>query len=308
MEYNDRTLMNKTIPVLLAIFIAFSGLTLASCSEDEPNYSQEPAPPIDELAELQKSLTREDAQGNLTERVFGVALDPATPTVVSVGVENFDEAREIFASLFSDATHISDDGLTASFTTRQGRAVLVPVNDEEGVVAKAEFDVDGLRFVTCMRFITNSAWPENDGSPKIYEYGKRYYFYPWTQNIGKVNGTYLETFVCIREYNNGVPALLVGLSEKGIKLDTPQLDAGGNMPGKSMAEDIQKIISSNYNYFKQAFNGDGKVLLDDNRVYWTKRSYVFGHYTISLKSGKWTKHTSDHSYNVLFYMLAGGKM
>lgn len=268
-------------------FIAtFAVLITTACSD---SHQDEPEAPggvaqVDELDYLQNNLVVLDDNGGIKERVYGRVLDESKPETVYVGVENFEDAQEIFASLFSDETTISEDGCNARFSTRQGQAALTAGSGEDGLVATADFNVEGLKHVNAIRFILNSAWPDNYDQTTYHVLGEQYQYCGWKfKRHGKHMGDgkdEIHTFVCLREIKNGVPALLVGISNQtygiGDKLAFGELDL--QTTGKQFDE-IHSILKNNWAFYKAAFNNNGKNLLNDDEYYWVKTK------GITLKSG-----------------------
>lgn len=297
--------MKKNIISLMSA--ALMAMAFISCSnDDEPSVKpddEQNRQEINELAELQENLTVLNEDGTLKERVYGMVLDESKPSTVSVGVENFEEAREIFSMLFADTTKISDDGLRAQFSMRQGNAELKADNGSDGLVAHTVFNIDGLKYVEQINFILNSAWPENAKNPSPYTLGVAY----------QLQGdTDLERYICIREYSNGTPALLVAISNS-----TWFFNSAHNMsnnPNRKEAGEISGILQANWEYYKKAFNTGSYEFLSDNKDYWIdKTSYrLFADYrwTINLKTNQIHRHDVFYKhpyYHVLFCIKAGVK-
>lgn len=316
------SMFKKLIFPLCLITAAVAGVS--SCSDnDEPmsDAKETVTEVINELDDLQKNLARIDEDGSLKERVYGVVLDAATPTTVSVGVDNYDEAREIFSMLFSDTTSISADGTKAQFATRQGSAELKTDSGADGLLAHAEFDVDGLRYVDRINFIANTAWPENAGGKGFHKLGVQYMYKAWTGGRGlsdddKFDADEMHTFVCIREYCNGIPALLVGISSKSLFLNwRGHSKYSGNMPNEDRANEIAKILNGNWDFYQSAFNANNKDLLAKGRGYWINEGHDKllnqDRATITLDTDKIKYHGVHFSkprHQVLFFLLSSEKM
>ncbi len=304
--------------------IALFAVAMESCSDDNElviNQDDVEDTVVDELAYLQKNLAIVSEDGSLKERIHGVVLDPGTPNTVYIGVENYDEAREIFSTLFSDTTRISDDGTRALFTTRQGSAELEAESGSEGLLACAIFNVDGLKYVDKINFIANSAWPENAQGKGFHKLGVQYMYKAWTggramSGDDKFDADEMHTFVCVREYNNGVPALLVGISTQSLYIMWRGHNKyGGNMPGENRAQEIAKIISANWDFYESAFNANSKDLLAKDREYWIDSGHekIFNQTrgTIKLNNGKIKQlgvHWHEPKCHALFFLLSTEKL
>lgn len=298
--------MNKTISIILPIWIILSAMALGSCSHDEPNISQDEDDIFtDEVEYLQNKLVVLDDDGNIKERVFGRVLDESTPQTISVGVDDFNEAKEIFASLFSPETEISDDSLKAQLTNGKGNAELKQSKGDDGVIGRADFEIPGLKFVSSMNFVLNSAWPENDNVKGYHTLGSQYQYNGWKTKIKLTKGDEPHTFVCIREYRNGIPALLVGMSNKEYNKPS-MLKEETSRVSMDDVKYFNKILTSNWNYFKAAFNDNDKTLLDENSFYWVSSHGVFYYAVASLYTGK-RKDGNGKYHRVLFYKLSTQK-
>lgn len=333
-----------SIPALL-----LSGLLLlggfTSCSDDDDNSSTtgtgERLDRPDEIAELQQALVVTDAQGNFQRRILGVhlAADGADTTLVSVGVSDLDEAKEIFSNLFADTTAISADGLHATFTlaTDKGGVDLVTANGSTtaGLVASVRFDQKlGLKHISGINFIKNEAWPENASSKSMYKIGQTVRMHGWAKdseaylfNWDKkewetidLNASDYFTYYCIREYENGKSGLLVAVSDQYVLLNYADHDEwGGNMPGKKKAQEIAAITSSNWNYYKQLLQLPSRS--EEEGFFWidSGANYVIVKYTdqIRLSTGNIYRYgtgpkiaLANHDYHsepALFYREFGAK-
>lgn len=310
------------VPLVLGL----TGLLAASCSDDKKDEPENPGDAtelyfVDELQDLQASIAKVDEQGNLVERVLGVSLDAADPDEVTVGVESLDEAKEIFRSLFADTTLVSADGLSATLTTRKGSASLqTPDGGAAGLIAKATFDVPGLKYVSAVNFISNSAWPENASEKGFHKLGVKYQYKGWTGpstlDSSNFDENQLFDYVCIREYKNGKPALLAAITPDEYYLNWRKSDGySGNIPNKAKAEEIAKIMQGNWSAYKSYYKvGDREILNDGTQCWindgsdsWFSQKRVW----IRLKDS-YTKsinvHSDDPTRAVLFYIESGQKL
>lgn len=316
--------MKKSL-LFLWFVVPFLGLNLAACSDDDnpggPGDGGDVVEePVDELAVLQSSLAKVDESGNLQERILGVPLDPADETEVSVGVDNFEEAQFLFLSLFADTTRISSDNMEATFSCAEGSARLVQQTDDNGLVGYATFNVPGLKYVSKIDFIKNSAWPDNASGKGFHKLGVQYEYKAWTGDptpaaTDDFNKDELHTFVCVREYSNGKPALLVGISKDDWYIYWRYSNEySGNIPDKGKAQEISEILRTNWNTYKQFFNANGKNLLNDGWEYWINSGKDYGvavyRDAIKLQTGsvsRYDVHYKTPRKRVLFYLESGQK-
>lgn len=278
------TFLNYWAILLMAAFMA------TGCSDDDdpmandlPEENEEYV--IDELDALQYALTNLDEAGELKNRIYGVALNEMLPDYLSIGVDSLQEAVDMFRLWFADTTEISADGLTATFTTRKGSAVLTPTDGEDGIIGRVIFDVPGLKYVSQIEFILNSAWPENASKPSDYKFGNSYEFEAWTWAYEKVHlddALYKLLafekrfprkdkikYCCIREYKNAQPALLVAITPYNKPVSWASIQYyGGNIPRREQAEEIQRILAKNWELYKALFKQIyGVEVLTDTGLY-----------------------------------------
>lgn len=318
------TKMTKISYALGAVLL--SCVCIASCEKvgqddfDEKRYGKYVEVVPDELGALQKSLTKLDEDGNLVERYVGVSLEPADKDEVSVGVENLDEAKAIFASWFADTTRISANGTLATFSCGKGSAQLVPQTNERGQIAYVSFDMPGLKHISRINFILNSAWPDNASERGFHKLGVRYEYNCWTGYSTPAANDYFDRyemlpFVCVREYKNGVPAMLVGIRKPPIFLYWRfSEEYGGNMPDWNQASEISSILRSNWETYKAYFNID-QDLLCDGEEYWyhggLDAGVVVHRRVIILSTGEddyYDVHYREPRRATLFFMYSGQKM
>lgn len=345
--------MNKFFYNIVLLSFALFSFTFVACSsddddDDENSKTDDPSEipadafknVVDELGTLQASLVRIDSLGNFEERVLGESLDDADTTVVSVGVDSYEEARHIFGTLFADTTVIKNDSTVAEFTVDKGYAQLNAGDGKEGLVAYATFNVEGLKYVSQVNFILNSAWPHNASSVGYHKLGKMYRGNGWTDDVdnGYVSGgdhklkkTDTYNYICIREYNNGQPALLVGFTELPVYLPWSGHDKwAGRMPDLTRTIEIAKILRSNWDFYVECSKIDGYYLLTTD-YYWInggESGYHTYMYTFSFDATRnsqnnyWKReviywgwllnvyhsiYQRSTRYRACFYMLSGAK-
>ena len=309
----------------LWVGISFLGMALGGCSDDNVPQADtevlEDDRVIDELAVLQKALVKVDENGKFVERVRGVALNPSDTTVVSMGVESYEEAVKEFRSLFHDTTTVSTDGTKAAFVLKSGSAELKKGDGTDGLLAFATFDVPGLKYVSRINFILDSAWPENATVRSTYTLGAAYKFQGWTDDtpygcVYTWKKTDVFRYVCIRADKNGKPALLVALTPTMYYLPWVTVSIGdstGNLPDEDKAKEISGIIRNNWGTYLSCFNQQGTVLKTDSE-YWIEEGYYAlvssERYTICLYSGKlesWEVNWKRPDRQVMFYLECGSK-
>lgn len=316
--------MKKTGFLFASALLALFSAGITACSDNEPDggkggdtaYDE----PVDELQYLQSSIVRVDDNGEIVERLLGEPLDAAAPDELTVGVDSFDEARELFRSLFADTTKVSDDGTMAEFSIKKGTATLMQSNGNDGRVATAVFDVPGLQHVSKLHFILHSAWPENAGGKGFHKLGVLYEYKAWTGNptpaaTDRFDPNAMYQFMCIREYKDGVPALLMGISPNDYYIYWRySSEYSGNIPGKKRAQDMSAIVRANWDFFEKSYNAGGNSRLHKGWQYWidSGKDYGFAVYrdAIDLSTGKverYDVHWKEPKRAVLFFVESGLK-
>lgn len=237
---------------------ALSVLAFAACekAKQETQNNHDPASDEDQveitgyngLEWLQNSIVVVDRKGEVVRRIYGKALDPSAPEVISVPVKNIEMAENIFLSWVApgkEATKVDsgyDYALTNDAGVAQGGVTFRAAGDDGiagsngskgsggadgGVIARME--VKGgtdLKHISQVNFISSDLWPENDATPK-YEAGKlyiintdylvrRYYDVEMPFNAEKGD----VTFYCIIGNDNGQEAVLIHLSPDENNIDT----------------------------------------------------------------------------------------
>lgn len=321
----------------MAAAFALSALfTATSCSDDEgtgDNATEEDSTYVpDELGSLQRSLVRIDSLGRFEERTLGVALDKTDTATVTVGVESLDEAKEIFYGLFADTTYVSPDTTVASFTTRAGSVTLRKADGTEGIsglIASADFSgIEGLKYVSTVHFILNAAWPANADDASRYKKGQIYKDKGWSTNTNKYATKVWEKFaikrvwksytlpsfdpeeefsyVCLTEAEKGKPALLLAITPTQYIPQNKYQKYGKNIPEYKIMKKIVKALRSDWNFFYNAFNIDGKHLLNDNEEYYYNYTSFWFSYSgaCNLKANKYTDYKNENPLRILFYKEA----
>lgn len=127
----------------------------------------------DERDYLTRMLIATKANG---ERIVlnGIALSPATPEIISLNVENLEEAESIFKSWMPAGANYVESGGYYTWHVRDaegntlGDVTFTPLsNDAQGVIAKVTFDkAVKPELISEYRFFDNKSWPLNGSELK----------------------------------------------------------------------------------------------------------------------------------------------
>ena len=120
-----------------------------------------------DLQALQEALFITDESGK-QQPLLGQALDAARPDVLSVRVNDLDDAKATFLRWMPDAKQVitTGDNLTWTLTDEKGNtlgnAYFTPTDNAGGQVAKVTFDAAVQpQGITQLNFLLSSAWPLN---------------------------------------------------------------------------------------------------------------------------------------------------
>ena len=238
--------------VLLASFYLMASMfMLTACSDDDDNNNASEMPQegavefFDELSFLQNSIVEIDSTGAKMSVSCGKALDEMAPTELYVGVENIEEAKEIFLSWIVNKESVISTGnnITVSLKSeeRQDQGKVYFTAKEQGsmvgeypLIAEVTFDTD-IKYVSKVYFINKSSWPDNAGSQ--YFVGD----IVLRHSLGKEG---MKNFVCIREYSAGVKGMLISITDKSYDF------AGIGWTAKETeAKQASEIIRKDWNTF-----------------------------------------------------------
>ncbi len=263
--------------------LATISLTAFAWCACEKNPSPEDAPErieitsYDDLRYFQDYFVEEDTLGQFVSHSMGEPLYENDPTNLYIGVDDVEEAREIWLQTLApdvkeQVYSPSPMDATATLTDRDGKkqgTVSFTVGSG-ATVAEITTDAPALRHFKKVTFIPRSAWPVNSGS-SLYDVGDVVKFN--IDNIHWVDGP--RNFVCIQEASCGQNAIFVALTKEDHGLgDDADHDNNTSMmiyyqyvPGASKFKKISAIIRSNWDFFKAAFKEAGGHELD-GAFYW----------------------------------------
>lgn len=269
----------KTIHYYVLCIFCMSTFLCTSCNKDD-NEPQTPTDDPKELQErslrhLQESIVRVDSVGNVISRPLGIMLNEADTTILSVGVQNADEATKIFKSLFTEEQKFkqADQSITAEIA--DGSVTFTPVSGSH-IVAQAIFDVPSLFHVSKIDFILQSAWPDNEGV-SAFQYGDAV-----SKDCVTAGGHREQlTLMCIREYKSGSKGILVGKTTKRYTSAGSIWDS--TYPAsRSDANLVAGIISKDWAKYTALWNSKN-MSLSDEYLWIGDSAFWKGRYAINLK-------------------------
>lgn len=285
--------MGKTKFYALMMSLTVGLTSIYSCSSDDDDDNDKEVQEsgsvttYDQVEYLQNHIVEIDSLGIMVQRVNGMPLNSADTTEVSIGVEDFDAAAEMFKSWLSPDTKVelsspSTVNMQASLKDEAGdvkETVYFKAVESEGPnVAEVTFASEGVfKHFSKVVFVKSSAWPENASFSPYYVGDLEKYD---TYRDGQ------QYWVCVREAKKGVSGLLVYISDGEWVLGQKYIK---NFASPSIAKDVSSILKSNWNTYVKYFNEAGRTL-DKNSFYWINdwKYFVFGGgiYAIRLSDGK----------------------
>lgn len=314
------------------LYLAFAAsvmLMTSSCSQDDtPVVPTAPTEEeadggveqsaCDELQMFQNYIVRIDDEGNFVERVYGKALNEADTTVVSIGADNVEEAREIFERWLAIEPNVQETAPNAlTYYPKdedgegQGEIYFTPVSDDPTCIARVTFSAGtSLRHFRQIDFILHSLWPENDAPDP-----NKHLWQKWDGDQSNFTEGY--TWTCVRLGDDGVPPLSVVISRyKDKNHNTPEyifnnwFDTGTYFADPHQAIEASKVAKQDWDAFMEhCIPAD---IYGEEAYVDKKKDMVidYGVYVVQLKKAKLKYYSiwdprysySHHNYILCTYM------
>lgn len=276
----------------------------------------------DNLAAFQNTIVETNDEGQVTAHIYGEPIDSSDPEHLFIGVDNMEEAKEMFGLWFTNDVVVKADakgGVSVLLTDKEGKpqgTIFFKPGTEENhiaeVTASPETQLKGFR---CITFLNNSAWPSNQKLMGAYKWQK----FDIVKNIClKDIKKYLSgsdqrlNFVCIQGSSNGVKPIFCAISKS--KYRNPrdnnnswEVCKSRYCPGEvsnPTAFNIQKILHNNWSVYIECFKEAGCGSLISGCNYWYDEQHGFFRTyngVICYYSGyTYGEHVCDKEYNFLF--------
>ncbi len=279
--------------LLAALYLMGATCMFVSCSDDDDDSEKQivesfSVENFNELELLQNHLVQIDSTGARVQNVCGAALDESDTSLLFVGVENIEGAKEMFKGWFPENADIITTGNnmtvnlkdeerksqgTVYFTTKEsgstvnGMPLFAEVTFAQGTA---------IKYVSKVYFVSKSNWPENDISP--------YHVGDFVETF-TANGTKRYFGICVKEKSAGQSGMIVGFSVNPEYTYKYSAAYASN----SAANEVSKIIRANWNMYKNLFKEKCNVALGDGEYFWIDKNYDYlfsaGVYAIRLKDG-----------------------
>lgn len=203
---------------MAALLGAFATVT-TSCSDDENEPVVIDGFRLDDLDYVRRNLLRTDSEGQFLGLLYGAFIDESLPTTAFIGVDDMEDARQMWEGLIPYDAEVMPDGVTVVLTDEDGsRQGTMMFHNLDGVKEIAEITFSSLTLIDShlsrIVFIPNSLWPNND-APQVFpvptimtrtKTGERYAVIsmPQNGNPGYLLSVGEKTYFTARQHDEGV--------------------------------------------------------------------------------------------------------
>lgn len=279
---------------VLWIFCA-AALALVACNKDNTENTSGDAGKLSDLEYFQDALVTLDQNGSIRGYNVGANLNEADPSEISVPVDTYDEARELFLRWLPSGSKPSVSGKTYTWemTDQENKAegkVVFAESSAPGIVATVSINASGAK-VRSVKFIPFSAWPENASNMEDY-LGMNYYVGATIQ-VNENKGAGTGEYVVIKEWTPQEPGLMIQIDpiiiDNGLKRLLNNTDASSISTTKRVSQVLHE--DNNYEYFVNIYGKSKGWPSLDNRYITSKveTAWIFGsdkYYCVNLETGK----------------------
>ena len=256
--------MQKTITVLL--LLAFSALAFNACDKDDDPDEISELEVYDDLSYFQNSIVDVDSLGTFRYYAYGEPLYPNEPDHLYVGVENIQEAADIFRLWLAPDVKVDESNgkLTCALTDEEGKAQgtvwFTPGEGAEVAEVTASADTKLLHF-SRLTFLLNSAWPFNSAKSRWHKFDIIRNVTPKGIKGDLPSEDRVLDWVCIRESGNGVKPMFCAVTKNnGMNCNSPNhtdVKESSYCPGIEKAKAIGSILQKDWDLFKEVFKEAG---------------------------------------------------
>ena len=254
----------KTAAVFCCALMLTAGFVACSDSNDDNKNNSDTEPgkeeeaiTYDDLSYFQNSIIEIDDDGNMVCQYIGEALYENEPLHLYVGVDNFEEAEEMFR------LWIAPD------VTLPATAPLTSANAQ-------------LKYFNQITFLLNDAWPFNAAKPR-HRVGDiiRASLTGADARFLQAND-YILDWMCIQAEKNGLPPIFIAVTRNAYdrghygypntRVQCKELKKSKFCPGMERAKAISDILKKRWNYFCTIYDqvGCGKL---SNDGFWINHSH-----------------------------------
>ena len=273
-------------------------MILAACACKKQEQPEKTITKMGDLEFLIDGLVSTDENGNITGYNVGDNINDADPWEISVPVNSFEEALNLFKSIIpADAVLIEEgNSVTWNMTdpdgVSEGKAVLKK-NEQLGAIASLTvtplLKTNGPRTAPSVIFLPSSIWPENAGAAE--EILNRDYYLGAAVWKDVDEGFGAGEFVVVREWSSKECGIM-------IQMVPIVLDGDDHCSSMNTLHKVQKALADNYEllvkgYGKEHFWPDLDSWYRSKEMDWGCRGYV------NMKTGKekWPFFVKDYFFD-----------
>lgn len=260
---------------------------LFACNKEDIQQDLDEAYEASPLEVVTASLLCENENGDI-ELNWGVPLNDADPTVVCVEAKDYEDAYWKYSCLFSENTETNKNRTEFILPENEGRSWIENTGGNEGIVAKAYFDIPSIPQISQINYILPSAIPDNAGNTEKCPLGMVLRLPYWEEGESKPKDIRdcdkIGPYVCVRESGYGQKAMFVGMTVYryigwwGTKENfTPTYD---------MAKTISKEMNKYWDFYIDIFKAINPDFTCNNNEYYTVciGKYDKFYHTINMKN------------------------
>ncbi len=270
-----KSFLHKTLKVLI-LAVAFIPAFTACESDDDPQVEPEKPIKLNDFEDFQSCIIRTDSLGNFEYRSYGEPLLEEDSTILYIGVDDMEEAKDLFEiwmpyGVETYSTGLADN-LTAVFTDKnyQRQGEIYFTAGKEDYIADVTFSEElSPKHFSTIRFISNEKWPSTEAE-SIFQLGD-VYNYPY-ENIA-------TRAICIREKGNGKKALFFTYTNK----KWPDNNMFVYDPKAAKCREIYRYLKKDLNFFVECFKKTGREFNPD-QWFWAGSSNI-GRIKLNIKTG-----------------------
>lgn len=250
-------IMKKYFYLLLCAMFALSSCSNDDSEDNPQTESEEYTGKLSDLELLEDRLVETDSVGNILGYLVGANLNEADPTEISVPVNTYEEAVELFKKWLPEDAQLIEENkkitwkMTDEGNQEEGETILKEsTNPGEiaNVTIRKASQTENAPIITSVKFIPFSAWPEN--STAIEKYLEEKYYLGAEVEVTENKGASTGTYVVIREWSPQEAGIMIRFSGDTWNVGT----AGYNKDNCSSVGTTQTVSQvlhqgSNYDYF-----------------------------------------------------------
>lgn len=282
-------------------------MILVACACNKQEQPENPGK-MSDLEYLLEGLMRIDENGGVTGYMMGDNLNPADPYDISVPVDSFEEAVELFMTLLPPDAAVTRDATSVTWNMTdgdskpEGKAVLKK-NEELGAVATLTvtplLQASGPKTIPSVTFLPPILWPDNSGAAE--DILNRDYYVGAAVWKEKDEGFGKGEFLVIREWTPKESGIMIQMSDHKY----PSNNVSKGPSSMNTLHKVHKALMANYDLLVEGYGkAHGWPSLDAWYMSSDDTWYGCGGY-LNLKTGKekWSflELTIDYCYLVSVY-------